>query len=106
MKWERFEAISKKVPVLVMENISFINIKSANTRIRQNVFKVLILPKILIARKVQTVYIRGIATFKTINPVIVTGLKTVKKQRTHSGSNELTLATFPIPKNPTNINTI
>jgi hypothetical protein len=48
---------------------------------------------------------KGTIIRSSISPAILNGLKTVKKQRTHIGSNEFRLAMLPVPKNPTKIKT-
>lgn len=46
----------------------------------------------------------GTEIFKTINIVIMNGLKDVISDLTHMGSNELNSAKFPVPKNPSKAN--
>jgi len=53
------------------------------------------------ARNVQVTARNGIIIFHKISSVITNGENTVKKQRTHVGSNELMLAMLPVPKKDT-----
>lgn len=58
----------------------------------------------LTARKAEDARTKGTNSFSRISAVIVNGLKTVRKLRTHIGSKELMLAMFPVPKKPMNMN--
>lgn len=61
---------------------------------------------ITIALKVHTTSTTGINSLSIIRAIIVKGEKVDTKHRTQFGSNELTVARFPVPKNDVNSSSI
>jgi hypothetical protein len=92
--------ISSQDPMLVIQKNNSSNIKSANISTIENMIMVLPLRNMLMALNTQLVKINGIIILNMINPVVLSGVKSVKKQRAQVGSNEFKLAIFPVPKNP------
>lgn len=106
MKCDRLVPISSQDPTFVTKYKNCNTIISENIKTIQKILKIFSLPTEFIARKAQHVNINGTISFNKIRPIILNGLKTVRKALTHIGSNEFKLAIFPQPKNPTNINTM
>lgn len=102
MKCEKLVPISNHEPVFLIKNKKLNNIISQNKSTIENTLLIWTSERILIELNVQVIINIGIVILITIKIIIVNGLNTVKKFRTHIGSNEFRLAILPVPKNDIN----
>lgn len=104
MKWDKLVPISNQEPVFLIKNKKLKSIMSEKSIIIEKALLICMSRYKFMARNTQVTINIGTVILIKINTIIVNGLKTVVKLRTHIGSNELRLAILPVPKKDINTN--